>query len=144
MSRNWTPREMYFVDLSIQQRDGHSMRNGLFDMVFVSAHGDKVPFIQEEEKKILSMFKELGFLFSDNLYSLWLSTEEHPRKRKRVLMETEIEIGKIIEADKKQRDLGVFDETLVKWYLGELDSNFYYSDYNNELLQEYLFNKIMK
>lgn len=90
------------------------------------------------------MFKELGFLFSDNLYSLWLSTEEHPRKRKRVLMETEIEIEKIIEADKKQRDLGVFDETLVKWYLGELDSNFYYSDYNNELLQEYLFNKIMK
>ena len=55
-----------------------------------------------------------------------------------------IEIEKIIEADKKQRDLGVFDETLVKWYLGELDSNFYYSDYNNELLQEYLFNKIMK
>ena len=143
MSRNWTPREMYFVDLEMTKQ-GKSLRNSLYTMVFVDPQGNQTSFISEEEKKVLVQFKELGFLFCENLYHLWVSTESHPRIRKRILLETEQELERIIDADKNSKSLDVFDKILVSWYMGELDSNFYYSDYNNELLEQYLYDKIMK
>lgn len=144
MSRNWTPREMYFVDLHIQEKEDRSLRSIPNNLVFVGTTGERIPFYAEEELKILGMFKELGFLFGDNLYHLWVSTNEHPRIRKKVLMWAEEELEKILEADKNDKPFDMFDETLVAWYMGKLDSHFYYSDYNNKYFEEYLYDKIMK
>ena len=143
MSRNWTPREMYFVDLEATKQ-GRPLRGTLNTLVFVDPKGNQIPFINEDEKKVLSMFKELGFLFSDNLYHLWVSTNEHPRIRKKVLMEMEQELENIIDNDKNGKSFTMYDDILVRWYMGELDPNFYYSEYNNELLEQYLYEKIMK
>ena len=35
------------------------------------------------------------------------------------------------------------DEYLLKWFLGELDKNFYYNSRNNKIFEDYLFQKIM-
>ena len=74
-----------------------SLRKDLDNMVFVAPNGERISFFSDEKKKVIGMFKELGFLFGDNLYVLWESTEEHPRKRKRVLQATEEELEKLIE-----------------------------------------------
>ncbi len=143
MSRNWTPREMIFVDLRMT-KEGHSLRDSLNGLVFVDVSGNRVSFFSDEKKKVMSMFRELGFLFGDNLYHLWVATEKHPRIRKRVLMSVEQELENLITADINNQSLDCFDKTIVSWYMGELDPCFYYSEYNDELLENYLYEKIMK
>ena len=96
MSRNWTPREMYLIDLRMEQEGLGSLRKDLDNMVFVAPNGERISFFSDEKKKVMGMFKELGFLFGDNLYVLWETTEEHPRKRKRVLQATEEELLELI------------------------------------------------
>ena len=143
MSRNWTPREMYLMDLVMQREHNAFLRESMNNLVFVTPTGEEVPYLSEDKKKVLSMFKELGFLFGDNLYILWQKTQEHPRKRKKVLQATEEELEKLIEYDRAGKSLDCFDKVLVDWYWGELDPNFYYSEENNYLLEKYLYDKIM-
>ena len=77
-------------------KEGHSLRD--FDnSVFVDPNGNKVPFYDEDKRKVISMFRELGFLFGDNLYHLWVVTEKHPRIRKRVLTSVEQELENLID-----------------------------------------------
>lgn len=144
MSRNWTPREMYLIDLRMEQEGLGSLRKDLDNMVFVAPNGERISFFSDEKKKVMGMFKELGFLFGDNLYVLWETTEEHPRKRKRVLQATEEELEKLIEYDISGKSLDSFDKVLVDWYYGKLDPHFYYSEDNDYLLEKYLYDKIMK
>lgn len=143
MSRNWTPREMYLIDFRMEREGLGSLRKDLDNMVFVAPNGERISFFSDEKKKVIGMFKELGFLFGDNLYVLWESTEEHPRKRKRVLQATE-ELEKLIEYDISGKSLDSFDKVLVDWYYGKLDPHFYYSEDNDYLLEKYLYDKIMK
>ena len=143
MSRNWTPREMYSVDFYMEQEGRGSLRENLDNMVFVTPDGERIPLLSDEKKKVLGMFKELGFLFGDNLYVLWQQTQEHPRKRKRILQETEEELEKLIEFDRTGKSLNSFDKVLVDWYYGKLDPHFYYSEDNDYLLEKYLYDKIM-
>lgn len=144
VSRSWTPQEQCHVDLFMTKRDNVSYKDKMFSIVFTGANGESHPMISDKEKEILVLFKELGFLFSSNLYHLWLSAEEHPRCRKRVLNEVEIELEKIIDADINKKGFNGLDSTVVKWYLGELDPHFYYNDMNNQYFEEYLYDKIMK
>lgn len=144
MSRNWTPREMYLIDFRMEREGLGSLRKDLDNMVFVAPNGERISFFSDEKKKVIGMFKELGFLFGDNLYVLWESTEEHPRKRKRVLQATEEELEKLIEYDISGKSLDSFDKVLVDWYYGKLDPHFYYSEDNDYLLEKYLYDKIMK
>ena len=95
MSRNWTPREMYLIDLMMECEGNGSLRKGLDSMVFVTPNGEKMSLFSDEKKKVMGMFKELGFLFGDNLYVLWQTTQEHPIKRKRILQATEEELEKL-------------------------------------------------
>lgn len=143
MSRNWTPREMYLMDLMMQREHNAFLRESMNNLVFVKPNGEEVSYLSDEKKKVLGMFQELGFLFGDNLYILWQKTQEHPRKRKRILQETEEELQKLIEYDRAGQPLDCFDKVLVDWYWGELDPNFYYSEENNYLLEKYLYDKIM-
>ena len=144
MSRNWTPREMYLIDFRMEREGLGSLRKDLDNMVFVAPNGERISFFSDEKKKVMGMFKELGFLFGDNLYVLWETTEEHPRKRKRVLQATEEELEKLIEYDISGKSLDSFDKVLVDWYYGKLDPHFYYSEDNDYLLEKYLYDKIMK
>lgn len=143
MSRNWTPREMYLVDLMMQREGNAFLRESLNNMIFLTPNGEEMPYLTDEKKKVLGMFKELGFLFGDNLYVLWQKTKERPIKRKRILQATEEELEKLIEYDRSGESLDSFDKILVDWYYGELDPNFYYSEQNNYLLEKYLYDKIM-
>lgn len=147
MGRDWTPQEQYLIALNLQnkEKDLKSFMKNKFDIVFIKADTkEKIPLYSEEEKKVLLMFEFLGFLFSDNLYNLWEKTSKYPICRKKFLDETEKEIEAIIKADRNNKNLSCFDKTIVQWYLGKLDNNFYYSEENNKLFEEYLYKKILK
>lgn len=146
MSKDWTPQQHYFADLYMQKEYNSNMREEFLNMK-VSFNGKEEPFYTEEDKIILKKYKELGFLFSRNLLSLYERTKEHPIRRNRVLNEIEEQLNVLIDCDKKD---GLsceypFDvsSALIKWYQGELDPNFYYNQRNNRVFEDYLFQRIM-
>lgn len=146
MSRDWTPREHYFADLYMQKEYKSNFRKDSINMV-ISYQGKEESVYSEEEKKILRKYRELGFLFSRNLLSLFERTKEHPIRRNRILNDMEIQLNTLIDCNKKHGSSCEYpkdiDITLLKWYLGELDSNFYYNQRNNKIFENYLFDKIM-
>ena len=146
MSRDWTPREHYFADLYMQREYKSNFREESLNMV-ISYQGKEEAVYTEEDKKILRKYIELGFLFSRNLLSLYKRTEEHPIRRNRMLNELELQLEEIIKLHTEKVALEDYpkyiDEYLLKWFLGELDKNFYYNSRNNKIFEDYLFQKIM-
>lgn len=146
MSRDWTPREHYFADLYMQREYKSNFREESLDMV-ISYNGKEESVYSDEEKKILRKYRELGFLFSRNLLSLYDRTKEHPIRRNRILNDIEIQLNTLIDCNKKNGSSCEYpndiDTTLLKWYLGELDNDFYYNQKNNKIFENYLFDKIM-
>ena len=146
MSKDWTPQQYYFADLYMQKEYNSNMREDFINMK-ISFNGKEEPFYTEEDKVILKKYRELGFLFSRNLLSLYERTKEHPIRRNRLLNEIEVQLNTLIDCNKKNGSHCEFpeniDNILVKWYLGKLDSDFYYNQRNNKAFENYLFNKIM-
>lgn len=146
MSRDWTPREHYFADLYMQREYKSSFREESLNMT-ISYEGKEEAVYTEEDKKILKKYRELGFLFSRNLLSLYERTSEHPIRRNRMLNELELQLEEIIKLHTEKVALEDYpkyiDEYLLKWFLGELDKNFYYNSRNNKIFEDYLFQKIM-
>lgn len=146
MSRDWTPREHYFADLYMQREYKSNFREESLNMT-ISYEGKEEAVYTEEDKKILKKYRELGFLFSRNLLSLYERTSEHPIRRNRMLNELELQLEEIIKLHTEKVALEDYpkyiDEYLLKWFLGELDKNFYYNSRNNKIFEDYLFQKIM-
>lgn len=146
MSRDWTPREHYFADLYMQREYKSNFREDSLNMT-ISYEGKEEAVYTEEDKKILKKYRELGFLFSRNLLSLYERTSEHPIRRNRMLNELELQLEEIIKLHTEKVALEDYpkyiDEYLLKWFLGELDKNFYYNSRNNKIFEDYLFQKIM-
>lgn len=142
MSRDWTPREQYYIDKSISQKRGYSMRKTLESLVFVAADGTETPLLEESDLETLRDYKELGFLFGDGIFVIKKHTASTPEKAASVLKETKEELERIIAADEKNEPLDGFDQSLVRWFYGELSDSFYYNERNNQELVNILYEKI--
>ena len=142
MSRDWTPREQYYIDTSISRNKGYSMRESMKSLKFVEADGTETPFFGESDLGTLRAYKELGFLFGDSLLEITKHTASMPEKAASVLKETEEELERIIAADEKNEPLDGSDQSLVKWFYGKLSDSFYYNGRNNQALFNILYEKI--
>jgi hypothetical protein len=142
MSRDWTPREQYYVDKSTSQSRGYSLRNTIESLKLVAADGTETPFYRESDLETLRAYKELGFLFGDSLLRIKKHTASMPEKAASVLKETEEELERIIAADEKNEPLDGFDQSLVRWFYGKLSNSFYYNERNNQELVDILYEKI--
>ena len=142
MSRDWTPREQYYIDKSLSRNKGYSMRETMESLKFLEADGTETPFFKESDLETLRAYKELGFLFGDSLLEIKKHTAFMPGKAASVLKATEEELERIIAADEKNEPLDGFDQSLVKWFYGKLSNSFYYNERNNQALFNIIYEKI--
>lgn len=135
MSRDWTPRELWYADEMAYQTRGERLRDT--KLVYV-IDGKQIPIDDKQSEKIRSQYKELGFLF-DKLLKLYKELSDHPKYRNRVLNQIEEHLELLI----KQNN-GSEKDIVWLWYIGKLDKNFYYREYNDELFYEYIVNEVNK
>ena len=135
MSRDWTPRELWYADEMAYQTRGQRLRDT--KLVYI-IDGKQIPMEDKQSEKIRSQYKELGFLF-DKLPILYKELANHPKYRNRVLQNIETHLEELI----KQNN-GRDTDTVWLWYIGRLDKNFYYREYNDELFYEYIVSEVNK
>lgn len=133
MSRDLTPSELFHIDAYYK----HVFRNSSIYWKFPDGNE-----VRTDSHLAKDRYPELSFLYNnfDELYS------EHKDNEKAcsVLDEIEANLKEIenAETSKKEPDLKEEFDALRKWYKGELDSGFYYSTLNDELLSEWIADKI--
>lgn len=131
MSRNWTPEEMLMVEKTLP--NGATWRDMTKSMT-ITFKGQTSPMVKEEDNNILDSYDYLGRLYPDNLCGVYRKLKEVDKLS--VLEEVENELKNYIE-----NNVGDKETPLIRWYHGKLDSNFYYSEYNNQLLAEAIFER---
>lgn len=135
MSRDWTPAEHYLVEQR-HIKEGHG---DLFDFLenlkIVYDDGREVVVNPPEEMAIRCQFPMLGRLLMDDFMELYSRLNSIPggvdflhRKDEELA-----DIVRTLEARKKVADKKSY---LFKWFIGELDNNFYYGERNNQLFVE--------
>lgn len=131
MSRDWSPRQLYYADVRIFKEKGIHLYDA--DIYFVDKDGNKVgDFIDNSLK---NEYPTLYFLF-DNLKHLKKEIEEN----KTLFGVIERQLKKITEFDKNSNfskdisELGI-NKCLKEWYEGRYCGRFYYNTENNENLQ---------
>ena len=137
MSRSWTPQEQSLADRYIMQTQGRSLRDQQFYMV--KPDGTQVPMQSKQEQELRKKYKEIGFLF-DNLYIVYKKLSSHPKYTARVLGEIEDKLSYYVNYNKCEDEKDI----VWLWYIGKLDSGFYYNNYNNELLEKYIMSEVNK
>lgn len=137
MSRSWTPQEQSLADKYIMKTQKRSMRDQQFYMV--KTDGTKVPMQSKKEQELRKKYKELGFLF-DNLYTVYTKLSKHPKYTAKVLQDIENKLAKYVRDNKCEDEKDI----VWLWYIGKLDSGFYYNTHNNELLAEYIVSEVSK
>lgn len=130
MGRDLTPRELYATEQWNVQNGRHDLW-GLMKSTVITYNGVSQKLHSDEEIALRKGFPFLGKLLNKfaDLYTKL----------------SEIE-GGVDLLHRKDEELRVYIETgkgdensaLLKWFNGELDPNFHYSDYNETLLLTYL------
>jgi hypothetical protein len=136
MSRDWTPQELWHVEKHMVER-GKSMRES--SIFFVDAKtGEEIPLISKKEKEIGKSYPVLSFLFED-WYKIYIGMEdEDARHRTFCYMEQALK-ATIAEEEGKPFNFPLESFKIVKfWYRGELDTNFYYRERNDEKFADYI------
>lgn len=131
MSRNFTPYEHHEADKRLELSKHALVQNNV-------ATGEKI-VLYDPDSPAAKRFPNLHFLFHEGLTEI---VNEFGGEAANVLAKTESDLAKIVERYDSGGSNDGLDETLVLWYEGRLDPNFYYAEYNNELLREHLVNLI--
>ena len=131
MSRDWTPRELYGVDNYYRHNGKDSLRDIDWKIVY---NGEEFPIKTEEEKQYGLRHSELDFLFH-NLYDIYKKFPNNEKEVDEVLDDVEKSVV-AVENDSTYNAKYVPFETVKKWFDGELDDAFYYSNYNHSLLKD--------
>lgn len=135
IQRDLTPKELYLLD---KQRGGRANpHRPVNEKSFV--YGEKSKYVYSfSQRRILSKYEYLGFLFTKNLLHCWAEMSEHPRIRKEVLDDIEDHLERVISNLHSSTSVYGCKEVVYKWFMGELDPNFYYSWKNDLLLEGYI------
>lgn len=126
MSRDWRPNELFEVNRFNKEKEGRDFR----DMrITIRYNGKEFPRFSEEQYAFMKNYPELWLLCPELLcHCREKMTDE--KVRDRVLSRIESEVAKAEEGD-------ATDETVKKWFDGELEPG-YYMDENTEAFGNYL------
>ena len=124
MSRDFTPREVIVVE----KCTGVSYFNFMSTTV-ICCNGKEEPLYTPEAIALRKQFPLFGKLV--NRFELLYNPLSEIEGGIDFLKEKERELKTYIEVEK-----GDLNSYLVKWFEGELDPNFYYSERNEELFRE--------
>ena len=125
MSRDWTPRDLYYADVEF----GIKGRIRFFRFIDGDA---EFPMCSDTDEMLMSEYPNFGFLFG-RAEELWQRLPEQARAN--AFKTIDRELTDIIETD------NLCETEISRWYFGELDENFYYHELNDELLMEYLLDR---
>ncbi len=130
MSRDFTPQIIYFVN---KQYNNLYLNNIIFTD---NTTGKSHKMFTDEEMRIRYKYPTFATLYTDNFIKLY---HDLPSYKIRHVFEYMDEILKdITYADENGWSLNSYPETIIKWYKGELDPNFYYHEHNDDLLHEWI------
>ena len=138
MSRNWTPREMHYCDEDFFKNNGKYLHDA--SIIMTDTNGNKTEVGCKRNLDLYEKYPNLCFLWEvKNVEEL------HKKGMDEILLYVERIVEKYILED----DINEFnptvdndfpkDKVIKKWYMGKLDTNFYYSEKNNELLKDYCY-----
>ena len=134
MSRDWTPRETYAMDKDYYNKNGLHF----YEIPLVTKLGDTI-ISERPTKEDIELGKKYPYLMYvgiDALYKMKNIVAED------ILIEVENYLKDLCEGDTfKSRTYypnGFDNESINKWYNGELDNNFYHRERNDEYLIDYL------
>jgi len=137
MSRDWTPRELFYVDRERILSGAQSFRKMRIEYHIQDENGVERTFSNDDDPfrvRVKYQFPELCFLGDNKMINFICDNTSNPR-----VMEVISEYERQLQ-DLEKRDVeGMFvtpTNDLEKWYDGKLDPSFYYGEYNTELLIE--------
>ena len=129
MGRSYTPFELHRDDLQY-----HFSKDRL---IFKYPTNEDVHVIYDPEAEIVKKYPNLQFLLDVSEI-----VERYKDRADKVLEKVESTLSKLIsEIDSgtfKEKDLKEEEEVIFLWYVGKLDKDFYYGDYNASLFKEYI------
>lgn len=155
MSRDWRPIEFFIADKNLAET-GKPLRDAVitFKSIIEGGEGISIPLTNEKAREA---YPELSFLMDgfDAMYE-----KNHSKEACKVydafekaLKQAEDDYEEI-KSSPEDKELYLLDETdLAKqtidmvteeWFYGRLDSNFYYSEQNNEAMKSFLQDKVNK
>lgn len=149
MSKDFRPCDLYIADKVIKEKEGKGLRD--LKVVWKNPNtNDEIIIGNEEAKK---EYPEMSFLF-DDFNKLYEESKDNKNALKLFddfeealcVIETEFDAGQ------KSADLRLYvkedisnepvKDVVQEWFYGRLDSNFYYNEWNNRLLTDYMKEKI--
>ncbi len=139
MGRDWAPWEQYASEQENIATGRGDYWHFLKNTVFHSASGEKIRLCSDEELTLRKQFPILGKLMCSNGDYSFTSLYDKLSKID----------GGLDLLSRKDKELAEFiaygkgDENcyLIKWFLGKLDPEFYYSEHNHHLFGESLLNE---
>ena len=133
MSRNMTPQEVLRANEALDINPGD-----LFSAYITDSAGNIYPMYSADE--IEAQMKYPNFATSFNLFTqLWKDIPEPRREKLFNKMETLIKNIKVMDS---LNDWRACPKEAMKWYLGELAPDFYYSEENDELFYEWIISHV--
>lgn len=126
MSRDFTPQMIHYV--SKQYPDLY-----LSNVTFTDCQtGESKKMWTDEEMKIRAKYERIAILFCDRFVELYNSLPKEKKDKYSIILNN---FAKTIEeADDNNRiDECKVPEQFKLWYLGKLDSDFYYHEENDQL-----------
>lgn len=146
MSRDWRPIENVLWDERIYRQRGERLSESKWLLKGENGKPDE-PLWNDEARRD---YPALSFLLPGFECETYVKIAKNPAAAS-VYAAAEEQVAALRDAVVKQvnegkRELSLegirVNETVKKWFLGELDSNFYYADENNALFREWLQEKV--
>lgn len=146
MSRDWRPIEQVMADEQIYRLRGTRLSETKLVLKGENGNPDEQLWNDEARKD----YPALSFLLVGFEYETYGKIKDDPAATS-VYLVIEKQVGALRDAVKRQLGEGKkrlsiegvkVNETVRKWFLGELDGNFHYADENNRLFKEWIQGKI--
>lgn len=150
MSMDFKPYQQYLADKHLN----HNLRNSsliwlvngeripLHDNSFLKAELPELYFLFESgTQQLYDTFKDdyvvLGYLRQAEAYIVEVENELNSIVVSRQNSAALLDEGKTFDLEDEQKEY-TLREVIRAWFMGNLDKNFYYNTYNNELLLNYM------
>lgn len=130
MSRDLTPYELHLLEQDAIKHGGKSLLDFTGNIVF-HYKGEEVPYFSEADMRIRKQYPQLGKLL--NHFEKVYDTLSKIDNGLDVLARCDQELNSYINTQ-----TGDVLSPVIRWFKGELDSAFYYSETNDELFLEYM------
>lgn len=139
--KDLTPKEIYLLD---KDRGGKKNPKRPVNEKYLVCNNKYKWVYTFNQRRILKKYEYLGILYTNGLLNIWETMSEHPRIRKEVLDDIEDHLERVISNLHSSMSVYGCKEVVYKWFMGELDPNFYYSWRNDQLFHDYILREYSK